>query len=110
LRIGQALFQVLHLLLQQQHEQAAQATAMRGLRGFAGVEGAHHNRISFVDQRVVQRDLLSGALRHTGLDEVAEAPRSVTLFFYPLPSPPPGGEGAILHSARLKSLSLWGRD
>ena len=44
--------QILHLLFQQQHEQAAQPAAVRGLRGIAGIEGAQHHRIAFVHQRV----------------------------------------------------------
>ena len=80
LRIGQVFLHILHLFFQQQHEQSAQAAAMRCPSRLTGIERAKHHCIALIHQRVVQRDILSRALNHARLGKVAEIPRGVTLF------------------------------
>ena len=62
LQTRQILLQVLHLLLQRQHEHAAQTQAMRGLRGIARIETLQRHRIALVHQRIEHGDGLPGAL------------------------------------------------
>ena len=61
LRIGQALLQVFHLLLERQHEQAREALSVRRARLLARVECAQRDGVALVLQRVEYRDLLPGA-------------------------------------------------